>query len=64
MQQELATDPFVEFRKFAFGSVLYMIIVALIAIVANALLLVVFLVDPLKMLRSAPIPNYSLTTAA
>ena len=54
MQQELATDPFVEFRKFAFGSALYMIIVALIAIVANALLLVVFLVDPLKMLRSPP----------
>ena len=53
-QQELATDSFVEFRKFAFGSALYMIIVALIAIVANALLLVVFLVDPLKMLRSPP----------
>ena len=52
MQQELATDPFVEFRKVAFGSAFYMIIVALIAIVANALLLVVFLVDPLKMLRS------------
>ena len=54
MQQELATDPFVEFRNCAFGSALYMIIVALIAIVANALLLVVFLVDPLKMLRSPP----------
>lgn len=54
IEQELATDPFVEFRKFAFGSSLYMIIVALIAIVANALLLVVFLVDPLKMLRSPP----------
>ena len=54
MQQELATDPFVEFRKVAFGSAFYMIIVALIAIVANALLLVVFLVDPLKMLRSPP----------
>ena len=54
MQQIVTSDPFAEFRKFAFGSAMYMIIIALITIVSNALLLVVFLVDPLKILRSPP----------
>ena len=45
-------DPFAEFKIYAFGSAIYMIIISFITIVANGLLLVVFLVDPLKMLRN------------
>ena len=48
----LGPNPWTEFRIVAFGSAFYMIVVSLVTVAANALLLVVFLVDPLKMLKS------------
>ena len=48
----LAPDPFAEVRIFAFGSAIYMLVISFITILANGLLLVVFLVDPLKTLKS------------
>ena len=50
--QGLVPDPFAEFKIFAFGSSIYMIVISFITIVANALLLVVFLVDPLKTFKN------------
>ena len=47
------TNPYDEFFKFAFGSAIYMIIVSSMTIVANGLLLLVFLFDPLKIFRNA-----------
>ena len=41
-----------EFSKAAFGSSIFIIIVSLMTIVANSLLLVTFLVDPLKIFRN------------
>ena len=46
-------NPYDEFFKFAFGSAIYMIIISFITIVANGLLLLVFLFDPLKIFRNA-----------
>ncbi len=46
-------NPYDEFFKIAFGSAFYIIIVSFITIVANGLLLVVFLLDPLKEFRNA-----------
>jgi len=43
----LAPDPFAEVRIFAFASVIYMLVISFITTLANGLLLVVFLVDPL-----------------
>ena len=47
-----ALDPFAEFKIFAFGSSIYMILLSFITVVANALLLMVFLVDPLKTFKN------------
>ena len=44
----LMVNPYEEFFKFAFGSAIYMIIVSFITIIANGLLLLLFLFDPLK----------------
>ena len=48
----LISNPYVEFFKFAFGSAIYMIIVSFITIVANGLLLLVFIFDPLNIFRN------------
>ena len=41
------------FFKFAFGSAIYMFIASFLSIIANGLLLLVFLFDPLKIFRNA-----------
>ena len=46
-------NPYEEFFKFAFGSAIFMIIVSFMTIVANSLLLLVFIFDPLKIFRNA-----------
>ena len=46
-------NPYEEFFKFAFGSVIYMLIASFVTIVANALLLLVFFFDPLKIFNNA-----------
>ena len=48
----LAPDPFAEVGIFAFGSAIYMLVISFITTLANGVLLVVFLVDPLKTLKS------------
>ena len=46
------SDPYEEFAKFLFGSAIYMIVLSLITITANALLLLVVIVDPLKTFKN------------
>lgn len=46
-------EPYDEFFKFAFGSAIYLLIVSLITIVANDLLLLILVFDPLKIFRNA-----------
>ena len=52
-EQEIFTDPYAEWARFAFGSAIYMIVVSFITIVANALLLLVILIDPLKTFKNS-----------
>ena len=49
---EIFSDPYEEFAKFLFGSAIYMIVLSFITIVANALLLLVVIVDPLKTFKN------------
>ncbi|KAL9960816.1 hypothetical protein ACROYT_G034321 [Oculina patagonica] len=51
-EQEVFSDPYEDAVRFAFGSAIYMIVVAFITIVANALLLLVLLIDPLKTFKN------------
>ena len=46
-------DAYEIFFKFAFGSAIYMFIASFLSIIANGLLLLVFLFDPLKIFRKA-----------
>ncbi|CAH3156353.1 unnamed protein product, partial [Porites lobata] len=46
-------DAYKIFFKFAFGSAIYMFIASFLSIIANGLLLLVFLFDPLKIFRKA-----------
>ena len=46
-------DAYEIFFKFAFGSAIYMFISSFSSIIANGLLLLVFLFDPLKIFRKA-----------
>ncbi|CAH3148542.1 unnamed protein product, partial [Porites evermanni] len=46
-------DAYEIFLKFAFGSAIYMFIASFLSIIANGLLLLVFLFDPLKIFRKA-----------
>lgn len=50
--QEIFTDPYEEWARFAFGSAIYMIVLSFITVVANALLLLVLLIDPLKTFKN------------
>lgn len=49
---ETFSDPYEEFAKFLFGSAIYMIVLSLITVAANALLLLVVIVDPLKIFKN------------
>ena len=49
---EIFSDPYEEFAMFLFGSAIYMILLSFITIVANALLLLVVIVDPLKTFKN------------
>lgn len=49
---EISSDLHEEFAKFLFGSAIYMILLSFISIVANALLLLVVIVDPLKTFKN------------
>ena len=49
---EIFSDPYEDFAKFLFGSAIYMIVLSFITITANALLLLVVIVDPLKTFKN------------
>ncbi len=52
-EQWIFSNPFEVAVRFAFGSAIYMLVVSFITIVANALLILVVLIDPLKTFKNS-----------